>query len=70
MLLRSWAARGSRLRTTLIRVLIEAELSDETNARIGSSDVEIYSFAFLLLAGLGYDPGSNGITLTALLQRP
>jgi cytochrome P450 len=65
------AARRESPQDDLISVLIEAELKDEDGTTHRLSDVEIYSFAFLLLAaGSGTTWKQMGITLTALLQRP
>lgn len=65
------AARRESPQDDLISVLIEAELKEEDGTTHRLSDVEIYSFAFLLLAaGSGTTWKQMGITLTALLQRP
>jgi cytochrome P450 len=65
------AARRESPQDDLISILVEAELKDEDGTTHRLSDVEIYSFAFLLLAaGSGTTWKQMGITLTALLQRP
>jgi cytochrome P450 len=65
------AARRAEPKDDLISILIEAELKGEDGTTQRLSDVEIYSFAFLLLAaGSGTTWKQMGITITALLQRP
>ncbi|MBL7494990.1 cytochrome P450 [Frankia sp. CNm7] len=65
------AARRESPRDDLISVLVQAELPDEDGTTHRLSDVEIYSFAILLLlAGSGTTWKQMGIILTALLQRP
>jgi cytochrome P450 len=65
------AARREQPEDDLISVLVEAEVADEEGVTHRLSDVEIYSFALLLLqAGSGTTWKQMGITLTALLQRP
>jgi cytochrome P450 len=65
------AARRAAPTDDLISVLVQAELKAEDGTTQRLSDVEIYSFAFLLLAaGSGTTWKQMGITLTALLQRP
>ena len=54
----------------LISVLVEAEMTDDDGTKHRLSDLEIYSFAMLLLtAGSGTTWKQMGITLAALLQR-
>jgi cytochrome P450 len=63
-------ARRARPEDDLISVLTEAEITDDGGTH-RLSDVEIYSFAYLLLlAGSGTTWKQMGITLAALLQRP
>jgi cytochrome P450 len=65
------AARRQAPTDDLISILIQAELKDDDGNTHRLSDVEIYSFAFLLLAaGSGTTWKQMGITITALLQRP
>ncbi|WP_407661462.1 cytochrome P450 [Frankia nepalensis] len=65
------AARRESPQDDLISVLVEAELKDEDGVMHRLSDVEIYTFALLLLlAGSGTTWKQMGITLAALLQRP
>lgn len=65
------AARRAQPQDDLISVLVEAELKDEDGVTQRLSDIEIYSFAILLLAaGSGTTWKQMGITLAALLQRP
>jgi cytochrome P450 len=65
------AARRERPEDDLISVLVDAELRDEDGVVHRLSDVEIYSFSFLLLAaGSGTTWKQMGITLTGLLSNP
>jgi cytochrome P450 len=65
------AARREEPQDDLISVLVEAEITDEDGETHHLSDVEIYSFAYLLLAaGSGTTWKQMGITLSALLARP
>ncbi|MBL7488513.1 cytochrome P450 [Frankia sp. AgB1.9] len=65
------AARRESPQDDLISVLVQAELPDENGVTHRLSDVEIYSFAILLLlAGSGTTWKQMGIVLTALLERP
>jgi len=64
-------ARRQSPQDDLISVLVEAKLTDEDGVTHHLSDLEIYSFALLLLAaGSGTTWKQMGITLTALLERP
>ncbi len=64
------AARRVKPESDLISVLCQAELVDEGGTH-RLSDIEIYTFAVLLLmAGSGTTWKQLGITLAALLQRP
>ncbi len=64
------AARREKPESDLISVLCQAELVDEDGTH-RLSDIEIYTFAVLLLmAGSGTTWKQLGITLAALLQRP
>ncbi|MCK9894527.1 cytochrome P450 [Frankia sp. AgB32] len=65
------AARREDPQDDLISVLVQAELRDEDGVNQRLSDLEIYSFAILLLlAGSGTTWKQMGIVLTALLERP
>ena len=65
------AARRDKPEDDLISVLVQAELKDENGAVHRLSDMEIYSFSYLLLAaGSGTTWKQMGITLTALLTHP
>jgi len=65
------AARRERPQDDLISILVESEITDEEGRTHRLSDLEIYSFAMLLLAaGSGTTWKQMGITLAALLQRP
>jgi cytochrome P450 len=55
----------------LLSVLVDAELTDDDGVTHHLSDLEIYSFAvLLLLAGSGTTWKQMGITLATMLQRP
>jgi cytochrome P450 len=65
------AARREQPGDDLLSVLVEAELTDDDGVTHHLSDLEIYSFAvLLLLAGSGTTWKQMGITLAAMLQRP
>jgi cytochrome P450 len=65
------AARREQPQDDLISVLVEAEYTDDDGVVHRLSDIEIYTFAILLLfAGSGTTWKQMGITIGALLQRP
>ena len=65
------AERRKQPQDDLISVLVEAEIVDDEGITHRLTDVEIYSFALLLLAaGSGTTWKQMGITLTAMLTRP
>jgi cytochrome P450 len=65
------AARREQPADDLLSVLVQAELTDEDGTAHRLTDIEIYSFAvLLLLAGSGTTWKQMGITLAAMLQRP
>jgi cytochrome P450 len=65
------ASRREEPQDDLISVLVEAEIKGEDGTTQRLSDIEIYSFASLLLAaGSGTTWKQMGTTLAALLERP